>query len=257
MDFTDEQLERYSRHLILREVGGAGQMALLNARVLVVGAGGLGAPLLMYLAAAGVGTIGIIDDDVVELSNLQRQIIHNYPDIGIRKTASAGKTINAINQDVTLELHPTRLTTDNAANIISNFDIIADGCDNFETRHLVNDTCVKLGKTLISAALGPFEGQLATFKPHAGPDYPCYRCFLPETPGEDQQRTCADAGILGAVAGVVGSMQALEVLKEILGIGDTLAGKIMLFDALTMKSRLIGLPREPKCITCGTQREQA
>jgi adenylyltransferase/sulfurtransferase len=257
MEFTNEQLERYSRHLILREVGGAGQMALLNARVLVIGAGGLGAPLLMYLAAAGVGTIGIIDDDLVELSNLQRQIIHTYPDVGTRKTTSAAKTITALNQDVTLELHPTRLTGENAENLIGSFDIIADGCDNFETRHLVNDTCVKLGKTLVSAALGPFEGQISTFKPHAGTDYPCYRCFLPETPGEDQQRTCADAGILGAVAGIVGSMQALEVLKEILDIGETLAGKIMLFDALTMRSRLIGLPREPKCITCGQTRKKA
>ncbi|UTW55331.1 molybdopterin-synthase adenylyltransferase MoeB [Kordiimonas sp. SCSIO 12610] len=252
MDFTDEQLERYSRHLVLKEVGGAGQVALLNARVLVIGAGGLGAPLLMYLAAAGVGTIGIIDDDHVELSNLQRQIIHRTQDIGVRKTASAAKRINNLNSDVKLELHPTRLTPENAEDLIGSFDIIADGCDNFETRHLVNDACVKLGKTLVSAALGPYEGQIATFKPHANSDYPCYRCFLPHTPGEDEQRTCADTGILGAVAGVVGSLQALEILKEILGIGESLAGKIMLFDALAMTSRIIGLPKDISCRTCGS-----
>jgi adenylyltransferase/sulfurtransferase len=261
MDFTDEQLERYSRHLILREVGGAGQIALLNAKVLVIGAGGLGAPLLMYLAAAGVGTIGIVDDDHVELSNLQRQIIHRTQDIGVRKTASAAKTIQKLNSDIKLHLYPTRLTAENAGELIKDYDIIADGCDNFETRHLVNDTCVQYEKTLVSAALGPYEGQIATFKPHASKPrtnkpgdnapYPCYRCFLPHTPGEDEQRTCADAGILGAVAGIIGSMQALEVLKEILNVGDSLAGKIMLFDALTMKSRLIGLPKDPNCRTCG------
>lgn len=250
MDFTDEQLERYARHIILKEVGGAGQMALLKARVLVVGAGGLGAPMLMYLAAAGVGTIGIIDDDIVELSNLQRQVIHQTPDIGTAKVDSAAKTIRALNPDVTLDLHKERLTPDNAAKIIGAYDIVADGTDNFKTRHLVSDTCVALGKTLVSAALGPYEGQLATFKPHAGDDLPCYRCFLPEEPAADQQRTCSDFGILGAVAGVVGSLQALEVLKEITGVGDSLAGKLLMVDALSMNMRKIGLPKDPGCPIC-------
>lgn len=251
MDFTDEQLERYARHIILKEVGGAGQMALLNARVLVVGAGGLGAPMLMYLAAAGIGTIGIIDDDVVELSNLQRQIIHQTPDVGVAKVESAADKIRALNPDVTLTLYQERLTPENATTIIGAYDVVADGTDNFKTRHLVSDTCVALKKTLVSAALGPFEGQLATFKPHAGEGLPCYRCFLPTEPAPNEQRTCSDFGILGAVAGVVGSLQALEVIKEITGVGDSLAGKMLMIDALSMNMRKIGLPKDPGCPTCG------
>ncbi len=250
MAFTDEQLERYGRHLILKEVGGAGQMALMNARVLVIGAGGLGAPMLMYLAAAGVGTIGIVDDDVVDLSNLQRQVIHQTANIGEPKIDSAARAIKAINPDVCVEGHELRLDETNVSGIISDYDIVADGCDNFKTRLLVSDTCVELGKTLVSAALGPYEGQLATFKPHTGDALPCYRCFMPEEPPEDMQRTCADQGILGAVAGVMGSMQALEVIKEILNIGESLAGKIMLMDALTTQSRLIGLPKDKNCAAC-------
>lgn len=251
MEFTDEQLERYARHIILKEVGGAGQMALLNARVLVVGAGGLGAPMLMYLAAAGVGTIGIIDDDRVELSNLQRQIIHQTPDVGAAKVTSAAHKIHALNPDIKLELRQERLTEENAAEIIGAYDIVADGTDNFKTRHLVSDTCVALRKTLVSAALGPFEGQLATFKPHAGDGLPCYRCFLPTEPTPDEQRTCSDFGILGAVAGVVGSLQALEILKEITGVGDGLAGKLLMIDALSMNIRKIRLPKDLGCPTCG------
>lgn len=250
MDFTDEQLERYARHIILKEVGGAGQMALLNARVLVVGAGGLGAPMLMYLAAAGVGTIGIIDDDEVELSNLQRQVIHRTGDVGVAKVESAAAKIRELNSDVKLELRKERLTPENAEEIISSYDIVADGTDNFKTRHLVSDTCVALKKTLVSAALGPYEGQIATFKPHAGDNLPCYRCFLPEEPAADQQRTCSDFGILGAVAGVVGSLQTLEVLKEITGVGDSLAGKMLMVDALSMNMRKIGLPKDPGCSIC-------
>lgn len=226
-------------------------MALLNARVLVVGAGGLGAPLLMYLAAAGVGTIGVIDDDLVEISNLQRQIIHQTPDVGTAKVDSAADTIRALNPDVRLTLYRERLTPENADKIIGAYDIIADGTDNFKTRHLVSDTCVMHKKTLISAALGPFEGQLATFKPHAGKGLPCYRCFLPTEPAPNEQRTCSDFGILGAVAGVVGSLQALEVLKEITGVGDSLAGKMLMIDALSMNMRKIGLPKDPGCPTCG------
>jgi adenylyltransferase/sulfurtransferase len=250
MEFTDEQLERYARHIILRDVGGAGQIALLQARVLVVGAGGLGAPLLQYLAAAGVGTLGIVDDDNVELSNLQRQVIHATPDIGVSKAESANAKIKALNGDVQVTLHKVRLGADNAADIIAGYDIVADGTDNFKTRHIVSDTCVALKKTLVSAALGPFEGQLATFKPHAGAALPCYRCFLPDEPPEDMQRTCSDIGILGAVAGVMGTLQALEVLKEILGLGDGLAGKMLFYDALSASTRTIGLPQDPNCPVC-------
>jgi molybdopterin/thiamine biosynthesis adenylyltransferase len=250
MDFTDEQLDRYARHIILKDVGGAGQMALLKAKVLVVGAGGLGAPLLLYLAAAGVGTIGIIDDDVVELSNLQRQVIHTTPDIGQAKVASAAEKIAALNPDVKVELMQERLTLENAAEIIGAYDIIADGTDNFKTRHLVSDTCVALKKTLVSAALGPYEGQIATFKPHAAEGLPCYRCFLPAEPDPSTQRTCSDFGILGAVAGVAGSLQALEILKEITGVGEGLAGKMLLVDSYTMDMRKIGLPKDPGCSAC-------
>lgn len=250
MDFTDEQLERYARHIILRDVGGAGQMALMKAKVLVVGAGGLGSPLLSYLAAAGVGTIGIVDDDQVDLSNLQRQIIHSTSDIGLAKSGSAAASIAALNPDVKVVQHHARLNPDNADKIIGEYDIVADGTDNFKTRHLVNDTCVALKKTLVSAALGPFEGQIATFKPHAGDGLPCYRCFLPDEPPEDMQRTCSDIGILGAVAGVVGTLQATEVLKEILGIGESLAGKMVFYDALTASTRTIKLPQDPKCPVC-------
>jgi len=251
MDFTDEQLERYARHIILKDVGGAGQMALLNARVLVVGAGGLGSPLLLYLAAAGVGTIGIIDDDAVELSNLQRQVIHHTNDIATQKVKSAAEKISALNPDVKLNLFEERLTAENAAEIVAAYDIVADGTDNFRTRHLVSDTCVALEKTLVSAALGPFEGQIATFKPHAGVGLPCYRCFLPVEPDPDSQRTCSDFGILGAVAGVVGSLQALEILKEITGVGEGLAGKMLFVDTFTMDIRKIGLPNDPACPACG------
>ncbi|WP_286829944.1 MULTISPECIES: HesA/MoeB/ThiF family protein [Kordiimonas] len=250
MDFTDDQLERYARHIILQDVGGAGQIALLNAKVLVVGAGGLGAPVLLYLAAAGVGTIGIVDDDAVELSNLQRQVIHTTPDVGKPKVESAAEKIAALNPDVTVNVIPERLTMANAATIITDYDIVADGTDNFKTRHLISDTCVALEKTLVSGALSSYEGQIATFKPHAGKGLPCYRCFLPHTPPANEARTCADFGILGAVAGMVGTMQALEVLKEITGVGDSLAGKMLMMDARDMAVRKINLPQDPNCPAC-------
>ena len=251
MDFTDDQLERYSRHIILREVGGEGQKALMKAKVLVVGAGGLGSPVCLYLAAAGIGAIGIVDDDVVDLSNLQRQIIHQTQAIDGLKVNSAKAAMRALNPEVTVVTYPERLTVANIDSIIEGYDIIADGTDNFETRLLVSDTCVKLEKTLVSAALGPFDGQLATFKPHTHGDQPCYRCFVPEAPTADGQGTCADNGVLGAVAGVMGSMQALEVLKEIVGVGDSLAGKMLFYDALTAKQRVVKLPRDPSCAACG------
>ena len=251
MDFTDQQLERYARHIILKEVGGAGQMALCRAKVLIVGAGGLGSPLALYLAAAGVGTLGIVDADKVDLSNLQRQILHDTPSIGVPKVESAAKRLQAINPDVRLIQHPQFLDAANAAEILQAYDIVADGTDTFAVRHLINDTCVKLQKTLVSAALGPYEAQIATFKPHAGQGLPCYRCFMPDEPGEDHQRTCSDSGILGAVAGVGGTLQALEILKEITGVGDGLAGKMLMFDALSYRTRLINLPQDPHCKTCG------
>jgi len=250
MEFTDEQLERYARHIILQDVGGAGQIALLNAKVLVVGAGGLGAPVLLYLAAAGVGTIGIVDDDAVELSNLQRQVIHTTPDVGRPKVESALEKIRALNPDVTVNLYPERLTRTNAMSIIADYDIVADGTDNFASRHLISDMCVWLEKTLVSGALSSYEGQIATFKPHAGEGLPCYRCFLPHTPPALEGRTCADHGILGAVAGMVGTMQALEVLKEITGVGESLAGKMLIMDARDMSMRKIKLPQDPKCPAC-------
>jgi len=250
MDFTDDQLERYSRHIILKEVGGAGQVALLNAKVLVVGAGGLGSPLLLYLAAAGVGTIGIVDDDAVELSNLQRQVIHTTPDVGRSKVESAAQKIRALNPDVTVNVHSERLTQANAISIMADYDIVADGTDNFGTRHLISDMCVAMETTLVSGALSSYTGQLATFKPHAGEGLPCYRCFLPHTPPPNSTGTCADHGILGAVAGMVGTMQALEVLKEITGVGESLAGKMLIMDARDMSMRKVNLPQDPNCKAC-------
>nr|WP_308910846.1 HesA/MoeB/ThiF family protein [Pseudokordiimonas caeni] len=256
MDFTDEQLERYARHIVLKEVGGEGQKALLKARVLVIGAGGLGSPLLLYLAAAGVGTIGIVDDDRVALSNLQRQIVYGTDDLAQRKVDAARDRLQALNPDVKIERHILRLDETNARDMVKDYDLVADGSDNFATRLAVNDACVALGKTLVSAAIASYDGQIATFKPHAGKGLPCYRCFVPDLPGEDADRTCADTGILGAVAGVVGSLQALEVIKEITGIGDSLAGKLMIFDGLSMRTRLISLPKDPDCPVCRKVTEQ-
>lgn len=252
MAFTDEQLERYARHVVLREVGGPGQQALMRARVLVIGAGGLGSPVILYLAAAGVGTIGVVDDDAVSLSNLQRQVIHRTADIGRPKTESAKDAVAALNPDVAIVEHRLRVTADNAADLIAQYDIVADGCDNFTTRLIVNDACVRLRKPLVSAALSQFEGQLATFKPYAGADLPCYRCFVPEPP--QGIANCAEAGILGAVAGVMGTWQAVEVMKEIIGLGDGLAGKLLLFDALSARTRLVRLRRDPDCPACGNIR---
>lgn len=250
MALNDEQLDRYARHIILKQVGGAGQQKLLSSKVLVVGAGGLGSPLLMYLAAAGVGTLGIIDDDVVDLSNLQRQILHTTAHLGQTKTASAAHMIQALNPDVKIVCHTTRLTADNGAEIIADYDLVADGCDNFDSRFIINDLCLAQKIPLVSAALSQFDGQISTFKGYQ-PDKPCYRCFIPTHPGA--VGNCAEAGILGAVAGVVGSLQSVEVLKELLGLGDGLAGKIMLYDALSASSRTIRLPKDPGCPACGTQ----
>jgi molybdopterin-synthase adenylyltransferase len=239
MALNDEELERYARHIVLPEVGGPGQNKLKNAKVLVVGAGGLGAPCLLYLAAAGVGTIGICDHDTVGLSNLQRQIVHTTGNVGKQKTASARETLNAINPHPQIIEHATRLTADNAMEIISAYDIIADGCDNFPTRFLVSDACCFAQKPLVSAAVGQFDGQISTFKPYlkteSGEPFPTYRCFIGELPPRGLFPACEEAGILGALPGILGSMQAMEVLKEILEIGDSLAGRLLMYDALSTK----------------------
>jgi len=248
MSLNDDQLERYARHLILKQVGGAGQQKLLKSRVLVIGAGGLGSPLILYLAAAGVGHIGVVDDDRVELSNLQRQIIHTTERIGQPKVESARVAVDQINPDVNFIAHSERIDRENAQNLISDYDLVADGCDNFATRFVVNEACIALKKPLISAALSQFDGQIATFKGYLE-DQPCYRCLVPEDPGN--VGNCAEAGILGAVAGILGTLQAVEVLKELLGLGESLAGKLLLYDALSAASRTIKLPKDPGCKACG------
>jgi len=253
MSLSSEQIDRYARHLVLKEIGGPGQQKLLNARVLIIGAGGLGSPLALYLAAAGVGTLGIVDDDHVTLSNLQRQIIHGNADIDRAKTESAKQSIEAITPDVDVILHTERLTEENASELISQYDIVADGCDNFETRYLINDTCVAEAKTLVSAAIGEFDGQIATFKPHdPSGKFPCYRCLYPEAPPAGAIPPCAEAGILGAVAGIIGAWQALEIIREITGFGVSLAGKLLLFDGMNARTRTITLPRDPACTVCNS-----
>ncbi|HLY58410.1 MAG TPA: molybdopterin-synthase adenylyltransferase MoeB [Stellaceae bacterium] len=250
-DLSDAQFHRYARHLILDEIGEAGQERLLASRVLVVGAGGLGSPLLLYLAAAGVGTLGIVDDDVVELSNLQRQVIHAQASLGRRKVESAAASLGALDPAIRLELHPERLDESNVERLVAGYDIVADGSDNFATRYLVNDACVAAGKTFVSGALLRFEGQLSTFKPHAGPAHPCYRCLFPEPPPAGSTPRCEEAGILGAVAGVIGTLQATEVLKELLGLGESLSGTLLLYDALATSFYRVRIPRDPACPACG------
>ena len=236
----------------MEEVGEEGQAKLLAARVLVVGAGGLGSPLLLYLAAAGVGTLGVVDDDIVDLSNLQRQIIHPTESIGALKVESARQALHHVNPEVRVETHATRLGEGNAEAIVDAYDLVADGSDNFATRYLLNDVCYRLKKPLVAAALSPFEGQLSTFKAYLGPPHPCYRCLFREAPPPDSVPRCETAGILGAIAGVMGTLQATEVLKEILGIGESLSGALLVYDALRAEFHKIGLPRDPGCPTCGS-----
>jgi molybdopterin-synthase adenylyltransferase len=249
MSFSETDLERYARHIVLREVGGTGQAKIAAAKVLVIGAGGLGSPVILYLAAAGVGTIGIVDFDAVSLSNLQRQIAHRTADIGRLKTDSARDSALALNPHVTIVPHRVKLTEENASALISQYDIVADGSDNFATRHLIADTCHFEGKTLVSAAVAEFSGQLATFKPEGRP---CYRCFLPEAPPMGAVRPCTEAGVLGAAAGVMGTLQALEILKEITGAGETLAGRLLIYDALDTRFRTVTLKADPDCPLCGS-----
>jgi adenylyltransferase/sulfurtransferase len=251
MELSDEQFQRYARHLILDEVGEEGQIKLLSSRVLVVGAGGLGSPLLLYLAAAGVGTIGVTDADRVDLTNLQRQIVHATERVGMLKVDSARAALASVNPEIRVETHPTRLGSDNAEQLIGQYDLVADGSDNFETRYLLNDLCFRLKKPLAAAALSPFEGQISTFKPYLGAGHPCYRCLFRDPPPPDLVPRCETAGILGAVAGVLGVLQAVEVLKELLGLGESLDGTLLIYDALRARFHSIRIAKDPECPTCG------
>jgi molybdopterin/thiamine biosynthesis adenylyltransferase len=248
--FSDTELNRYARHIVMREVGGQGQKVLKEAKVLVVGAGGLGSPVLQYLAASGVGTIGVIDDDVVDNANLQRQVIHRDADIGLAKVFSAQVAMMAQNPYVTVRPYERRLTEDIAAELIAEYDLVLDGCDNFETRYLVNKTCVALGKPLISGALTQWEGQLSVFDP--ANDAPCYQCIFPQAPSPELAPSCAEAGVIGPLPGVVGSMMAIEAIKVITGAGASLRGEMIIYDALYGESRKITLERRADCPICGT-----
>ncbi|HEY3909631.1 MAG TPA: molybdopterin-synthase adenylyltransferase MoeB [Stellaceae bacterium] len=253
MELSEEQFQRYARHLILDEVGEEGQARLLQARVLVVGAGGLGSPLLLYLAAAGVGTIGVADPDRVDLTNLQRQIVHATPSVGELKVDSARRTLAAVNPGIRVNAHPVRLEPGNAEAIIAEYDLVADGSDNFATRYLLTELCWRLEKPLVAAALSPFEGQLSTFRPYLGAGHPCYRCLFREAPPPDLVPRCETAGILGAVAGVLGTLQAVEVLKELLGLGESLDGTLLLYDAMRARFHSIRIAKDAECPTCGKQ----
>ncbi len=244
-----EELERYARHIVLHEVGGPGQAALGRARVLVIGAGGLGAPVLLYLAAAGVGTLGVIDDDVVTLSNLQRQVIHETADVGVPKVESAAATVRRLNPHVAVEPHGTRLDAGNALDLISRYDIVADGSDNFATRYLVSDACYFAKKPLVTAALGSFDATLTTIRAHErgadGRPNPTYRCLFPEPPPPGSVPACAEAGVLGALAGVIGSMMALEIIREIVGFGEGLVGRLVMVDARAMRFETLRYQWDP------------
>lgn len=249
-EISDAQLLRYARHVVLDEIGEEGQARLLNARVLVVGAGGLGSPALLYLAAAGVGTLRVVDDDKVDLTNLQRQIIHTAGRIGRPKTDSARDAVSALNPEIQIEPHAVRLTEANVASLVADCDVVADGTDNFAARFLLSDACLAARVPLVSAALQRFEGQITTFRPWLGG--PCYRCLFPEPPPEDLIPRCEEAGILGAIAGVLGTLQATEVIKEILGLGESLDGTLLFYDALTASFRRITVRKNPACPACGT-----
>jgi adenylyltransferase/sulfurtransferase len=247
---TDEEIRRYSRHILLADVGGRGQVKLKDASVLVVGAGGLGSPVALYLAAAGIGRLGLIDGDVVEVSNLQRQILHETPDMGRPKVESAAERLVRLNPHVQVETHRKRLTAANAREIIAAYDVIVGGVDNFPTRYLLNDACVLAKKPLVEAGILRYDGMVMTIKPGEGP---CYRCIFPEPPAPGSVPTCSEAGVLGALAGVIGSLQAFEVLKLILGIGEPLVGRLLMFEGLNGRFREVEWERNPKCPACGEQ----
>lgn len=248
MEFTETQLQRYSRHIILPEVGGKGQKKILGAKVFIIGAGGLGCPVGYYLAAAGVGTIGIIDNDTVEISNLQRQIAHSVNTLGRPKIESAKATFEALNPDVNVIGIQDRITKDNILELIKDYDIVVDGSDNFPTRYLVNDACVMLRKPLVSGAILKFEGQVTTVLPGEGH---CYRCLFEEMPPAGLVPSCQEAGVLGAITGVVGALQATEVLKLIVGKGDPLKNTLLIYDALKTTFRRVKVPKNPNCPVCG------
>jgi sulfur-carrier protein adenylyltransferase/sulfurtransferase len=248
--YTPEQLIRYSRHFLLPEVGEDGQAKLLQAKVLMVGAGGLGSPSAYYLAAAGVGTIGIIDNDVVDISNLQRQILHTNDRVGTPKVESAKKTLEGLNPDVKVIPYQANLTSENIMEILKDYDLVVDGCDNFPTRYLVNDACVLMGKPNVHGSIFQFEGQATVFYPGKGP---CYRCLYPEPPPAEMAPSCAEAGVLGVLPGLIGTIEALEAIKIILGKGDTLIGRLLCFNTLTMEINNLKLRRDPNCPLCGDQ----
>ena len=241
---TDDEIDRYARHLVLKEIGGSGQMKLKAAKVALVGMGGIGSPAALYLAAAGIGTLGLIDDDDVSLSNLQRQVLYGTEDIGGAKAEVAAGRLKAVNQHCLCQVHRVRLGDDDAAQVLSDYDIVVDGCDNFPTRLLVNRLCRELKIPLVSAALGRFSGQLATFD-----GSPCYQCLVPEIPPDAE--TCERVGVVGALAGIIGTMAALEVIKLITGAGENLRGQLLIFDGLTMASRIVRLTADPACPICG------
>jgi molybdopterin/thiamine biosynthesis adenylyltransferase len=255
MSFTDQEVERYARHLVLREIGGPGQQKLKAASVLVVGAGGLGAPAALYLAAAGVGRLGLVDADMVALSNLQRQVLYGTSDLGSRKVTAAGQRLTALNPHVAIEPHAAMLDGANAAELVRGYDLVLDGTDSFQTRFDVNAACYAEGKPLVSGAIGRWTGQLALFE--AGPTRgrplserkPCYRCLVPETPPDAE--TCSAVGVMGALAGVMGSMMALEAIKQITAAGETLSGRLLIYDALSAEVRVVGLAPDPGCEVCG------
>lgn len=245
--FTEAQKSRYARHMMLPEVGEIGQAKLLRSRVLLLGAGGLGSPSALYLGAAGVGTLGIVDDDVVDASNLQRQVLHNTTRIGMSKVESAKKTLTELNPDVRVIEHRVRMTAENVLSLIENYDVIIDGADNFQTRYLLNDAALIGKKPVVHASIFRFEGQLTTFMPYEGP---CYRCLYPEPPPAGMAPSCNEAGVLGVLPGVIGVLQATEAVKILLGMGQTLAGRLLIYDALATRFRELKLRRDPQCVVC-------
>jgi len=247
LSLTPELVQRYSRHIIMPQVGSAGQRRLIQSKALIVGAGGLGSPTALYLALAGVGTIGVVDFDVVELSNLQRQVLHHTNDVGRPKVISATETLKEYNPSVNVQIHETRLDSENAMEIINDYDIVINGADNFPTRYLVNDACYLSGKTLVDGSILLFDGQATDYIPGKG----CYRCLFPSPPPPGAVPSCAEAGVLGALTGVVGSIQAVETLKLLLGIGESLASRLLLIDALSMEFRTVRIRKNPKCPLCG------
>jgi adenylyltransferase/sulfurtransferase len=250
-NFTEEQVLRYSRHIILPGIGGEGQRKLLDAKVLCVGAGGLGSPIAMYLAAAGVGTLGIVDFDRVDLTNLQRQLLHDTDDVGRPKVESAVDRLHGMNPGIDVVPHDTMLTSDNAFDIIGQYDIVIDGSDNFPVRYLVNDACQMLGKPLVYGSIYQFEGQASVFMP--GQETPCYRCLFPQPPPPGAVPSCAEAGVFGVLPGIIGSIQAVEAIKLIIGKGDPLIGRLLLFDALDMEFQTVKLRWDPDCPVCGKE----